>query len=134
MAEADEFSKQSSKEEMIMMRKVVALFGKTSSGKSTCSRYVKRAYDYKVFEIGNYVRDLYQKDPNYDGTLIDYANWNYEQGILTRFVSSAIARSKQFHGNILFCGVRIIEELACLKREYPDTILVRIDCSFDNRP
>ena len=115
------------------MRNVVVLFGKISSGKSTCALYVQKKYYYTVFEIGDNVRDSYRGDQNYTGTLADYANLHYSQGRLTYFVSNVISQSRNYQGNLLFSGVRTVEELSRLKDEFPNLILIRIECTTDNR-
>lgn len=115
------------------MRRVVALFGKTSSGKSVCSRYVQNKYHYEIIEIGDYVRESYANSFNGTDNVVDYANWHYSQGTLPVFIMNAISYSKICEGNILFSGVRLIEEYLFLKNEYPDLIIVRIDCAEEIR-
>lgn len=117
------------KEEGIM-RKVVALFAKIASGKSTCAQYVKREYNFKVIEIGDYVRDAFRNESPSKNTLIEFANYHYKSGILTAFIRNAIYDSRAYTDNLVFSGLRTNEELDCLLSEYPDAILIRIDCAY----
>lgn len=114
------------------MRKVVALVGKTSVGKTTLSLYIKKCFDYQIYEVGDYVRKAYSSiSPN--TTLLDFANSYYVEGKLSFFLESAIEDSMCQDGNVAFVGIRTLEELKKLKLVYPESLVILCNCSKKNR-
>ena len=112
---------------------IFVVLGKTAAGKTTFSNFVKRKYGYYVFEIGNYVRSEYEKS-NQSLSLLEFANSFNRNGKLSYFVEQAIIESKKIKSdNLMFSGVRTVEELMCIKRIYPLLITVKITCSYENR-
>lgn len=114
------------------MRKIVCLIGKTSSGKTTLSKHFIRHFNYQVFEIGDYVRRAYSNIFT-DKTLLEFANSYYTEGKLTFFLKSAIEDSLSCKNNILFVGIRTLEEIKYLKSVYPNITIILINCSDENR-
>ena len=108
---------------------VIAVTGKCSSGKTTFSNYINCMYGYTVYEIGNYVRQAYNTFNSNNITLIEFVDKYYQRGNLSHFVQEAINNSLSEHqNNLIFCGIRTIDEFKYIKKEYSNSILVYIKC------
>lgn len=115
------------------MRIVIAIIARFASGKSACVEYIKQKYNYSVFEIGDYVRKLFNSELHDFSTLIEYAEAHYKQGKLDKFIKEAIAESTVVENNIIFVGIRSLQELDCFLSVYPEAIIMRIDCDTEIR-
>lgn len=114
------------------MRKIIAIIGETTSGKTTLSQYVHTNYNYRVYEIGDYVRKEYKRI-RANMTLMEFSNLYYTTGKITHFIELAIKDSQNCKQNMLFGGIRTIEEFKCLRKAYPNVTVILIKCDTDNR-
>lgn len=113
---------------------VIVVIGKCAVGKSTFSTYLNHIYGFNVYEIGNYVRNAFISSNVKDKNLIEFVDTFAQQGKLIYFVKNAIKCSlKGNHKNIIFSGIRTSAELECIQKEYPDLLLVHINCTNFNR-
>lgn len=112
---------------------VLVVLGDNASGKSTFSKYANQFYNYKVYEIGDYVRRIY-KESKTKLTLLRFSNSFFEKGEIDKFLKIAIQESKnQENKRLLFSGLRTYKEFLCLQQVYPNLFVIRITCSFANR-
>lgn len=112
---------------------VLVVIGDNASGKSTFSKYANQFYNYKVYEVGDYVRRIYKASKT-KLTLLSFSNSFFEKGEIDKFLKIAIQESKiQKNKRLLFSGLRTYKEFRCLQHAYPDLFVIHIVCSFENR-
>ena len=113
---------------------IIVIIGKCASGKTTCANYLRETYDFKVYEIGDYVRKQYMLHHEKKKRLLEYVNSVFHEGKLCNFVELAIKESKnQNNSNIVFSGIRTVEEFGRIRNEYHKVFLIRVICSDENR-
>lgn len=114
------------------MQKVIGVIGKLSSGKTTLANYVHEHFNYGIYEIGDYVRKEYGRTST-DMTLLEFSNAYYKMGQLSRFFLLAVRDAQTCAQDILFNGIRTLEEFLYLKKKYPQAIILKVNCSETNR-
>ena len=115
------------------MKNVIAIVGRFASGKTACVEYIKKKYDYDIYEIGDYVRRAYNDHAKKEQTLIEFAESFYRQGKIDQFIKEAILEASKTNRNIVFSGVKSVAELKCLQHSYPNLFLARIDAPRSER-
>ncbi len=127
--------------------KLFILSGKARSGKDYAFEVIKKYYsDKKVINIsfGHYIKDYAKRVSNWDGSEetkprellqslgIELVKNRIDNKLFIRRLLEDILVFSYFYDIIVVTDARLVDEIEELKKNYPDSICIRINRDIDN--
>ncbi len=116
---------------------IIAIVGRSGSGKSSITRRLSDTGTYHVCEIGNYVKQVFeeennsekkeQEDFNKKETRLDFVNRMLLEKGKDFFIKLVMEDALRWE-NCIISGVRSVEEIRCLKNNSNNLLTIALNC------